>query len=293
MKFEMISLREPFRIRRVCSIHYFEYTKDFGYQGESHDFWEFVYIDKGEAEVCAGDEWMKLGAGEIIFHKPNEFHTIKANGVVASNSVIATFACESKYMKFFENKVLGVTDFERGLLSSIVSEAKSAFSNDLGVVRFEKLRRRADADFGAEQVIKLSLEMLLISLYRRDGRNAEQLSGSIKTNNEKETLSRVLDYIDKKVSEPLTFANILLYANTSATGLKNMFRKHIGIGVMAYVRKMKIERAKTLIREESYNMTQISEMLGYSEPDKFSRQFKAVSGMTPTEYARSVQANLA
>ena len=293
MNFEMIALKEPFKIRRVCSIHYFEYTKDFGFQGESHDFWEFVYIDKGEAEVRAGDEWKKLGAGEIIFHKPNEFHTIKANGVVASNSVIATFACDSKYMRYFENKILKVADSERELLSTIVSEAKSAFSNDLGIVRFEKLRRRKDADFGAEQVIKISLEMLLISLYRRDGRNSEKLSGSIKTNNEKEILQRVLDYINKNVGEQLSFGNILAYANISATGLKNMFRRHIGIGVMAYVRRIRIERAKTLIREESYNMTQISEMLGYSEPDKFSRQFKSVSGMTPTEYAKSVQAKLA
>lgn len=291
MEFEMITLREPLRIKRVCSVHYFEYTKDFGFQGESHDFWEFVYIDKGEAKVRAGDEWKKLSAGEIIFHKPNEFHTIKANGV-ASNSVIVTFACDSKYMKYFENKTLKVADFERGLLSTVVNEAKSAFSNDLGIVRFEKLCRRDDADFGAEQVIKISLEMLLISLYRRDGRNSEKLSGSIKTNNEKETLERVLEYINKKACEPLTFGDILSYANTSATGLKNMFRKHVGSGVMAYVRKTKIENAKMLIREESYNMTQISEMLGYSEPDKFSRQFKAVSGMTPTEYARSVQAKL-
>lgn len=291
MEFEMITLREPLRIKRVCSVHYFEYTKDFGFEGESHDFWEFVYIDKGEAKVRAGDEWKKLSAGEIIFHKPNEFHTIKANGV-PSNSVIVTFACDSKYMKYFENKTLKVADFERGLLSTVVNEAKSAYSNDLGIVRFEKLCRREDADFGAEQVIKISLEMLLISLYRRDGRNSEKLSGSIKTNNEKETLERVLEYINKKVCEPLTFGDILSYANTSATGLKNMFRKHVGSGVMAYVRKTKIENAKMLIREESYNMTQISEMLGYSEPDKFSRQFKAVSGMTPTEYARSVQAKL-
>ena len=293
MKFEMISLREQFKIKRICSVHYFEYTKDFGFQGESHDFWEFVYIDKGEAEVRAGDEWKKLGAGEIIFHKPNEFHTIKANGVVASNSVIVTFACDSKYMKFFENRLMHIGDFERSLLSNVVSEAKNAFSNDLGVVRFEKLRRKEKGEFGAEQVIKLSLEMLLISLYRSGGKASEKLSGSININNEKETLDRVVAYINERLDTPLTFSTILLYANTSGTGLKNMFRKHLGVGVMTYVRQAKIERAKTLIREKSYNMTQISEMLGYSEPDKFSRQFKAVTGMTPTEYAKSVQANLA
>ena len=48
--------------------------------------------------------------------------------------------------------------------------------------------------------------------------------------------------------------------------------------------------AKQLIRENEMNFTQISDFLSYSSIHYFSRQFKKLSGMTPTEYATSIKA---
>ena len=53
---------------------------------------------------------------------------------------------------------------------------------------------------------------------------------------------------------------------------------------------MKVEAAKELIRTEQMNFTQISEKLGYTSIHYFSRQFKKVTGMTPSEYASSIKA---
>lgn len=292
MGYELVTLKEVFTVKRICSVHYFEYTKDFDYSGESHDFWELVYIDKGEAVIRAEDNWTALLAGEIAFHKPNEFHTIRANGVVASNSIIVTFDCRSEYMKFFEGRILKAGDRERELLCAIVSEAKNAYSNDLGLVKFEKLKRVKNPPFGSEQLIKMSIESLLISLYRKDGLEKEGLTGSIKANSEKDNIDRVVEYIHQNLDMPLTFGEIAMYVKMSGTSLKNAFRQRMGMGVIEYLRSVKVESAKTLIREGRYNITQIAEKLGYSGPDKLSRQFKTVTGMSPTEYAKSVKASL-
>ena len=40
---------------------------DFSFPGEAHDFWEFLYVDKGEVDVIAGDRLVSLKKGEIIF----------------------------------------------------------------------------------------------------------------------------------------------------------------------------------------------------------------------------------
>ena len=71
--YESISLMENLVITEIYSIHYFEYTKDFVYEGESHDFWELLCVDNGVIEVTAGDQNLVLEKGEMIFHKPNEF----------------------------------------------------------------------------------------------------------------------------------------------------------------------------------------------------------------------------
>ena len=83
--YESISLMENLVITEIYSIHYFEYTKDFVYEGESHDFWELLCVDNGVIEVTAGDQNLVLEKGEMIFHKPNEFHALRANGQIAPN----------------------------------------------------------------------------------------------------------------------------------------------------------------------------------------------------------------
>ena len=57
-----------FDIREIITVHYFEYMKDFVFSGEAHDFWEFLYVDKGEITVQADHSIYHLKAGDVIFH---------------------------------------------------------------------------------------------------------------------------------------------------------------------------------------------------------------------------------
>ena len=62
------------------------------------------------------------------------------------------------------------------------------------------------------------------------------------------------------------------------------------MGVIEYFSLMKINIAKELIRTNRMNFTQISEHLGYTSIHYFSRQFKKITGMTPSEYVTSIKA---
>ena len=84
-KYYGIQLQDLFHIEELFSLHYFEYMSTFSFPGESHDFWEFVCVDKGEVEIGAGPLTHTLRRGEIAFHYPGEFHWVKANGKIAPN----------------------------------------------------------------------------------------------------------------------------------------------------------------------------------------------------------------
>ena len=58
--YESITLKENLHIRKIYSIHYFEYMKDYVFEGESHDFWELVCVDSGSIYVTAGDKELLL-----------------------------------------------------------------------------------------------------------------------------------------------------------------------------------------------------------------------------------------
>ena len=108
-----IRLAVDLDVEEIITVHYFEYRNDFSFEGESHDFWEFLCVDKGEVQVRAGTETYLLKKGEMIFHKPNEFHSVMATGQSAPNLVVISFSCHSEAMRFFENALLTIGEEER------------------------------------------------------------------------------------------------------------------------------------------------------------------------------------
>lgn len=291
MNYRSISLRESFVIKQIISIHYLEYSKDFIYSGEYHDFWEMVYVDRGNVWIQAGDSWKQLYRGEIVFHPPNEFHSIRANGVVAPNTVILSFRCHSKAMERFQNKILHVNEAQKQLLATIINEAKEAFSTSLGDYKALCLERNPRAPFGAEQMIKLSMEQLLISLYRNQTTNHKKNNVILQDCLEQGIPLEIIQFLREHMDKKLSLEQVADYAHISKTGLKDLFHKQIGLGVMTCFRKMKMEQAKIMIREGGQNFTQIAERLGYESIHHFSKQFKQIEGMTLSEYSQSVKSN--
>lgn len=289
MKYKMTELQEEFQIKRIISIHYFEYMSDFSFSGESHNFWEFLCVDKGEVDVTAGREHLTLQRGSIIFHKPNEFHSVAANGVNAPNLVVAGFECGDPSMSFFENKILSIGDSERTLLAQILSEARSNFCTALDDPYLDQLKRVERPPFGAEQMIKIHLEQLLIQLYRRYSGELQKYGKEQVIKPDDELYQDILTYFENHLSEPMSIQRICQEHLISPSQLKRLFRRHNNSGILEAFNTMKIEHAKQLIRNQKNNFTQIADQLGYGSIHYFSRQFKQVTGMTPTEYATSIK----
>jgi len=291
MDYVKTSLKEELVIKKIVTVHYFEYAKDYIFEGEKHDFWEFLYVDKGEVEVMEDVLGYKLKQGDIIFHKPNEFHNVWANGIVAPNLVVISFECKSEAMKYFENKILKITDFERNLLVEIIREAKNAYSSPLDTPSLKKLEKKKDPLFGCEQLIKIYLELMLINMIRK-GRaleNQKKLSMPVKERSDNDMTKKIIGFLEENVKGRLTFEDVCRFSALSRTNLRVLFKEKTGIGVMEFYRNLKIEEAKKMIREGYHNFTEISDILGYTSIHYFSRAFKKATGMTPSEYAISVK----
>ena len=291
MDYRKIELRQEFRVEAVVSVHYFEYMNDFNFPGERHDFWEILCVDKGEITVTAQDTEITLRKGQLIFHKPNEFHNVRANGVIAPNLVVMSFCCCSPAMSFFENRIVTVGEAEKNLLASIITEARQAFSSRLDDPYLTELKRRQDQGFGSEQMIGLYLEHLLIQLYRRYNTLAPgpQVHRENPQKKDGETYQRILEYLDANITRQLTIEKICHDNLTGRSQLQKLFQSRNGCGIIDYFSRLKIKAAKQLIREQQMNFTQIADALGYTSIHYFSRQFKKITGMTPTEYASSIK----
>lgn len=280
-------LKEEIVISELMTVHYFELAKDYRFLGEQHDFWEFVYVDKGEITAYSGDVARDLKSGDIVFHKPNEWHTLIANGVAASSVAVISFRSVSAAMAGFEDKVFKTGSVQRNLLSRIINETSAAFDTPLSDLVTPKLHRRKNSLFGTEQLIKLHLTEFLLSLLRND---MSPVQTSLKRNLDSGLFGEIVDYLAASLGKKITLSEIARHAGISKTAVKMLFREQAGCGACEYFTRMKIDRAKTYIREDNYNFTQIAEMLGYDSIHYFSRQFRKYVNMSPTEYAGSIRA---
>lgn len=167
MEFAKLALQEHVSVDKLISFHYFEYASGYAFDGEEHDFWEFLYVDKGETEVRADDRIYELKQGQLIFHKPNEFHTVRVHEQhKPPNLVVISFECPSPAMAMLEDRVFALEDKEKKLLSVIVKEGYQCFAPPFDDPSSHTLIRQENAPFAGEQLIKAYLEVLLISLIR-------------------------------------------------------------------------------------------------------------------------------
>ena len=278
-------------IRRIITIFYMELSKDFHYDGEQHNFWEMVYIDKGEMLCTADKHHFTLKSGEVTFHKPNEYHNLSGDGKSAPNVSVLTFECDSVAMKHFEGKIYRLSAEEKRLLSLLMSEALSCFRlEDPSNPLLQILRIQPDAPFGGFQMIRNLLEIFLISLYRHQENLTKKSRQSIHIDGVEVNyaLREILDVLHDHIYSKLTISDIARQVGKSESTVKALFARFQPGGIMRYYNHLKIREAKRLIRENRYTLAQIAELLGFDSPQYFSKCFKAGTHMTPTEYKRSI-----
>ncbi len=287
LTYEGVKLNELIDIDQLYTVHYFEYSKDYSFIGEKHDFWEFVYVDKGEIIATADDKDYLLDHGKVIFHKPNEWHTLRANGSIAPNLVIVTFGCSSDAMKFFENKIMAVGQTQKSLISKIIVEFSNSFTTPLSDTYACNLTRAQTPVTGSEQLLKMYLTELLIMFMRDNDIGQYSLS---KSNSINSALEYILSYMNSQIGQRLTLDDLCVYTGMSKASLSALFANQLGRGPIEHFIYLKTELAKKYLREDNYNITQIAYMLGYSTVHYFSRQFKKFTGMSPSQYTNSVKA---
>ena len=298
MGYEGIERDTVISINKIYSIHYFEYMNDFSFEGESHDFWEFICVDKGEVGVTAGTNFSILKRGEIMFHSPNEFHNVRAVSGIAPNLVVISFSCDNPAIQFFKRKIFKIDETEHNLLADIIIEARRLFNCRLDDPYLQNMPLKEINPFGSEQLIRLHLEHFLIHLVRRYQsppvlKKEIIKQGSFKSTKNKgeaEIFRRVTDYLEDNLDQHICIEQICRDNLVGRSQLQKIFKEQCNLGIIEYFSTLKINTAKELIRTSHMNFTQIAEHLGYTSIHYFSRQFKKITGMTPSEYASSIKA---
>lgn len=298
MAYYGVNLHDSITLGRIFSIHYFEYMSDFSFEGESHNFWEFVCVDKGEVDVTRGKNHTILK--RVILFFTSQMNFIMSMRLDTSHLIWSSFLLSVMTMPciFFNDRILHIDETERNLLADIIIEARRCFNCRLDDPYLQNMPLKDSDVFGAQQMIKLYLQHFLIHLIRRYSNPVvlpkkllkTEAPKATKSKSDAEVFNRVTDYLESHLTTHVTIDQICKDNLIGRSQLQKIFKEHCNLGIIEYFSMLKINAAKELIRTKQMNFTQVAEHLGYTSIHYFSRQFKKVAGMTPSEYASSIKA---
>ena len=167
--------------------------------------------------------------------------------------------------------------------SPIFEEKADVSLNEL----LEKIdMEQATPDAVSREMTRALLNQLLLQLYRQQRFiPAQPVAGeaAIVTRAQKV----IGNYAHQKLSVPLVAQRVQI----SPSYLTALFQKRLNISPGEYIRRVKLQVSKELIREGKMNFTEIAAALEYSTVHHFSRQFREKFGITPSDYAKTVRSD--
>lgn len=99
-------------------------------------------------------------------------------------------------------------------------------------------------------------------------------------------VSKVIRYIEENYTEPsLSVSEISNYIDLTPTYIGSIFKKVTGQSILQYITELRMDHAKKLLRTDKYNITEISQMVGYSDVFYFSKKFKKIHGCSPKNFS--------
>ena len=97
-------------------------------------------------------------------------------------------------------------------------------------------------------------------------------------------LAKILQLCEERFSEPLTVPQLAALLFLSPSRFTELFSHEVGVSPAAYIRRLRLERAQTLLRTTSLSVTTIAHQVGFRDMAQFSRAFHIVFHLTPTAY---------
>ncbi|UUZ81017.1 AraC family transcriptional regulator [Paenibacillus sp. P26] len=125
----------------------------------------------------------------------------------------------------------------------------------------------------------------LIQFHQIFGRLAEGIPGSrVQEGRSVSWLQRGLEYMEIHYTEGISVGDVSRHIGVDRTHFTKQFRKTYGLTPIEHLQQMKMNRAKQLLEQTGYTLTEIAHSVGYPDLFSFSKAFKKIVGISPNGY---------
>lgn len=264
------------RIQNILGYYYRIRTPGYLFKGERHHFFELTYVDTGVFHTEVDGVSYTLGEKDLIIYGPGQFHSQHTDDQTVSYVTIL-FNMENLSADLPE-------DWYSVLINRVFPYNKKIYTLIKALVQ-ESSTGAPYTDSLMHCLLTETIIRLLQGVYVMP---AVQPSSVVRQNYQEELFDRIVAYVDSKIYEPLTVADICQQFSLSRSTLQLLFKNAVNQSPKKYISDIKLEKSCQLLRENKYTISEISLKLGYSSIHYFSNAFNQKYHISPSEYAKRI-----
>lgn len=252
-----------------------KYDSDWHSTLHTHPFTELFYVVDGKGEFSIQGQRFPVKANDFVIINPQVEHTelsspdepleyivLGINGLSFSN---LTPVSEGGHPFSFFN----LRDEQKDILRYLNAMVQEATSQSMSY----------------ELVCHNLLEILLIKILRHQHFDLEVGKQSKATKD----ISFIKHYLETYYHESIQLEDLASMTHLSRFYISHSFKKEIGMSPMEYLIDIRIKESKILLRTTNYSISQVADIVGFTTPTYFSKQFRKSTGISPTDYREQYQ----
>ena len=264
----MLKIKPLFKITAFHTSWKANFAKNHLFAGESHNFWEMVYVTGGKLCVSKNEKVYEVEPNNAVFFAPMEFHSMWNNDDAPADFIILSFSLDRELSSTLSDGVFKIAKTEEKLINSVRTIYKSTldlpdkFSSQLAANRME--------------------ELILLLLQTQEPEKKYHISIGATNYN------RIISFLYAHLKENLSTEEIAKQCSLSVSNLKKTFRKYSGMGIIQYYNEQRMILATSYIKD-NMSFSEIAEKLNFSSQNYFTETFKRHMKLTPMQYKKSLE----
>lgn len=242
-------------------------------QPHYHDCHQIIFITEGKAEFCVNEAKFTASKGSLMIFSRYENHSVNI--------------CSDRYERYVL-QINSSADATQNKIYSIFSNRPTGFCNMLDVSdnydQFERIFSQIAGEYAtptqlSKDMMGLLFNELLILICRR----LPQMLYSFDEENF-EMVADIQRRFEQEYNKRYTLDELAREYNISPSSLSHQFKRITGASVMGYLLSCRMATAKNYLSKTTCSISEIVERCGFSDNSNFSRTFKSVCGLSPSEF---------
>ena len=252
-----------------------KYDSDWHSTLHTHPFTELFYVVDGKGEFNIQSQRFPVKPNDFVIINPQVEHT--------------ELSSPDEPLEYI---VLGIRGLSFSNLTP-VSEGGHPFSffnlrdEQKDILRYlnAMVQEATSQQMSYELVCHNLLEILLIKILRHQHFDLEVGKQSKATKD----ISFIKHYLETYYHESIQLEDLASMTHLSRFYISHSFKKEIGMSPMEYLIDIRIKESKILLRTTNYSISQVADIVGFTTPTYFSKQFRKSTGISPTDYREQFQ----